>query len=180
MKRNDARMRGMVQKLRESYKPEVIKLLYVAESPPANDTFFYRGNSNLFDALHKVFIEVFGDSFKDANTFLRFFKSHGCYLDDLWLQPINDLTRSERKHYRERGASPLATRISEMTPKAIVILMLGIEDYVQRAISESGIKSDYMFATPFPSHSPENVKNCIERNIEILRSLDHLGILCHA
>jgi hypothetical protein len=36
-----------LESLRQSYRPQQVRVLFVGESPPAGGTFFYRANSNL-------------------------------------------------------------------------------------------------------------------------------------
>ena len=45
--------RNDIEKLRQSFRPEDIKALFVGESAPAGDTFFYRGNSQMFRYMKK-------------------------------------------------------------------------------------------------------------------------------
>ena len=71
------------QALRESFKPDDIKVLFVAESPPINDTFFYSAKSGLYGYTKQVFYEFFKKEIDPYNGFLDFFQSKGCYLDDL-------------------------------------------------------------------------------------------------
>jgi hypothetical protein len=164
-------------RLRENYKPTLIKVLYIAESPPAGGTFFYAKNSNLFRCIRDAFVNVFGESLIDSNTFLNFFKTNNFYLDDLCLEPVNDKSDSERIILRQQGVEPLAQRIKSHNPDAIIILMKGIETEVKAAIKQSTKSIKYIYTTPFPSFSNENKINCITENESILKKLISSTIL---
>ena len=165
------------ESLRKSYKPNSVRVLYIAESPPSGGTFFYATNSNLFNCIKKAFINVFGDIFFDNLTFLKFFMANNFYLDDLCIEPVNDKTDSERKVLRREGIEPLSKRIISHSPDAIIILMKGIETEVKLAISKSNLNIKNIFVTPFPSFSQANKDNCINENKEILEGLIELGVI---
>ena len=75
------------QEIRERFKPENIKVLFIAESPPQNDTFFYSEKSGFYTYTKQIFNELFEDEIKKADKFLHFFQNKGCFLDDLCHDP---------------------------------------------------------------------------------------------
>ena len=89
--------RGFREELRLRYRPSQVRLLFVGESPPANGTFFYLGNSNLWRYTHEAFRNVYGTDFDHDNSFCEFFVSKGCYLEDLCLAPVNRMKKTERR-----------------------------------------------------------------------------------
>ena len=123
-----------VEKLRRSYKPNQVQVLFVGESPPAGGDFFYAGNSRLSRYTQEAFTEAFGVTFKSVGSFLDYFRRAGCYLDDLCLTPVNHLSRSERRGERRRGIVHLAERIADMSPRAVVVVMRGIAPHVEQAV----------------------------------------------
>jgi len=167
----------MYVELRNLYKPIQVKLLYIAESPPANGSFFYKCDSNLYEALQKAWQKVYGESCGDGLDFLRFFKDKGCYLDDLCLEPINNLNNEDRESQRVNNIDSLSERIGELEPTVIVILLKYIEKHVKIAIRRSGVKTKLQFITPFPAHSNKNKENCISQNARILELLKGGNIL---
>jgi hypothetical protein len=76
--------------IRQSYRPNQIRLLLVGESPPASKKFFY-GESAMTKYTAQAFKKAHGVSFRDDKEFLQYFKRCGCYLDDLCHEPVNDL-----------------------------------------------------------------------------------------
>ncbi|MEW6230545.1 MAG: hypothetical protein AB1700_21080, partial [Bacillota bacterium] len=63
----------MVEQKRQNYQPRDVRVLLIGESPPANGTFFYSGNSNLARYTREAFEAVFG-SFGDMTEFLDAFR----------------------------------------------------------------------------------------------------------
>jgi len=128
------------QKLRESFKPSGIKVLFVAESPPERDTFFYSAKSFLHHYTRKAFYTYYKDEIdKLFPSFLDFFKSEGFYLDDLCHKPtkFGDI-RKDKKQY----IADLSKRFREYNPKAIIITPLMIDGFVREAILLSGLIID--------------------------------------
>lgn len=162
---------------RSKYKPDIIKVLYIGESPPSGGTFFYSANSNLFCHMNKAFKKVFGDTVGENFTFLGYFMTSNCYLDDLCLEPVNKKSIAEKYHLRQKGIEPLAERIKFYSPEAIIILMKSIETQVKEAISKSGIKINHIFVTSFPSHNQSNIDNFIAGNVKALEKLLSLEII---
>ena len=168
--------------LRHIYKPSVIRVLFVGESPPANGTFFYAGDSKLVHYSEKAFREVFG-SFPN---FLAFFKEKGCYLDDLcpdkYLNHLEKkLGKKEgkklRKTYRQQGIEPLAQRIRELQPAplAFVVVMKGIEVSVRKAIQQAGLAAHPTHILNFPAESHEQqYKNGLIAALNQLRDINIL------
>src|SRR5690606_23020246 len=98
------------ERQREKYKPSKVNVLLLGESPPSGGTYFYLANSNLYRAIKKGFNAVYGD-FEDDWTFLSFFQNNNFFLDDLCINPVNNLSAKERKKERLKGVDPLAEKI---------------------------------------------------------------------
>ena len=102
-----------LEELRQVYKPERVRVLFLGESPPAGKSFFYLGNSNLCRYTQEAFSAAFGTEYEDAGDFLVHFWRMGCYLDDLCMVPVNNLSNRERRAERRRGVGSLAERMAE-------------------------------------------------------------------
>lgn len=122
--------------LRRSFKPEKIKVLFVAESPPPLErrTFFYLAKSGLYCHTRSAFKNVYGNGINP--DFLSFFKAKGCYLDDLSSLPSN---LTEIKKSADFYIRSLSERIKVDDPQAIVIVGRSIGELVKKAIKDSGI-----------------------------------------
>lgn len=155
---------------RREYRPEHIRVLFVGESPPANGTFFYCGNSLLARYTRTAFEAVYGP-YDDMPSFLRAFKDLGCYLEDLSTEPINHLPRDEREVKRNNAIPELSARIREHCPeKAIIGCMMAIEAHVHRAVSDAGVGDRIpVHFLPFPAQGHQ--QRYVNELAELLRKL---------
>src|SRR6266702_7852017 len=151
--------RSDTEALRRTFLPERVNVLFVGESPPAGGTFFYRANSLLYEATKEAFHAAVPDLVRGGG-FLDRFRALGCYLDDLCLVPVNHLkldnrlARTKRFRLREEGEAPLAERMRQYAPKAIVVTAIGIAENVGRAAAGAGFGDLPRPALPFPGRKP--------------------------
>ncbi len=167
MRDKDAR-----EELRAKYKPATIKVLFVSESPPSGDTFFYRANSNLYAYTQAVFAEVYGEGrCGEGEQFLKFFKEQGCYLDDLCLDPINHLDEKKKKQMWRQGVTPLAERIRHMEPKPLqcIVVVKEIEWNVRTALQQAEASTIPLLSVTFPAYGHQ--KKYLRELIPILRGM---------
>jgi hypothetical protein len=163
------KMPNPVERRRLEFKPDKVKVLFVGESPPTNGTFFYNADSNLFRYTLQGFARVFGQDCGGGEEFLQFFKAHGCYLDDLFAEPL-DGTKEVKQHERPIDhVAALGERMHAYMPESIVVVMLGIEGAVRRAQDQAGLSSVPRYALPFPANSWQN--DYVERLTELLPQL---------
>lgn len=128
--------------LRRRFQPAKVAILFVGKSPPANGTFFYKGDLQVFRYMREAFSKLDRQN-GDCDTFLSQFKSLGCYLDDLVLTPINYATASERSRKRKEGVKSLAARISDLSPHDVVAIGRSIRREVQRTVVQSGVQAAF-------------------------------------
>ena len=159
------------EKLRLAYKPPKVGTLFVGESPPAGGTFFYAGNSILLTQTQTAFSAALETCFQEPKAFLRAFQAMGCYLEDLCLEPINNLPKKERRFRRQQSIPSLATRLQVHAPHAIVIVHLGVEDSVRQAMNQAKLNVETCFALPFPAqgHQQRYISN-LQRAIVALKT----------
>jgi hypothetical protein len=86
---------------------------------------------------------------KGNGDFLERFKAFGWYLDDLVLEPVNHLGKSERIAKCREAQQSLADRIIKYQPQAIVSLLLFIEPFVDAAAIEAKSAAS-RYAVRFP------------------------------
>lgn len=139
------------EELRQTYKPSDVRVLFIGESPPAKDTFFYQGNSNLWRSTLQAFRNVYGNDFDHDNTFCEFFMSKGCYLEDLCLVPVNRMNRAERRRACDASVPLLAKRISPLSPRAVVCVKKSIARQVESAMVKAELHAVPLHELPFPS-----------------------------
>lgn len=145
------------QELRDSFKPEIIKVLFIAEAPPENDTFFYSAKSFLYGYTKQVFYEFFKEEIDSSSVFLKFFQNKGCFLDDLCHQPK---TFKEIRSNKESYIKGLKERLELYKPRAVIITTIRIVDFVKTAIACSNLKNylnnDLIFPLYFAGNGWQN------------------------
>jgi hypothetical protein len=128
---NNERWARARERLRRSYRPGRVRLLFVGESPPASGRFFYQADSGLYRAIRRTFLSAFPD-LKDAH-FLESFRKLDCYLVDLCRSPVDRLTRKQRRLAWAQSEPRLGTMIRRLNPDVIVTVVRSIRANVQRA-----------------------------------------------
>ncbi|WP_020376074.1 hypothetical protein [Sulfobacillus thermosulfidooxidans] len=144
------------QGLRETYRPQQIKTLFVAESPSTGQRFFYLGNSQLFRFTYQAFVRVFGNKVgQTPQEFFLWFQKQGFFLDNLSCESIGYLKESERQQARIRWIPSLADRLAQYRPGSIIVVMKSLEHHVTQAILYAGI-APYVLVLPFPTRTYHN------------------------
>jgi hypothetical protein len=155
--------------IRNNYKPTKNKFLFIGESPPANETFFYLGNSNLFKYTRQAFENAYQLDFIDNSEFLDFFKSECFYLEDLCLEPVNRISKAERTSLCEDNIEPLAERLLPLKPRVIICVKKSIVKQVKMAIELAGFKDITFYELPFPACG--NQKRYVYELVQILSDI---------
>jgi hypothetical protein len=151
-----------LEEVRARFRPEKIATLFVGESAPHSGKFFYKEDSNLYRHMRKAF--------GAGDDFLAKFKSSCFYLDDLALEPINQIKASAaRKEARLRAVPSFAKRLVEYRPEAVVALMRGIEPMVRTAMQQAQLSVPLQVVT-FPIHH----KNVIRFHLEMEKVIPQL------
>jgi hypothetical protein len=104
-----------LESIRQSYKPERIRLLLVGESPPASGKFFYL-KSGMTTYTSRAFEKTFSTTFPDTPTFLKFFRDSDCYLEDLCRTPTDKMPFRKRKAMLDNSVGPLSRRLGKHKP----------------------------------------------------------------
>ena len=120
------------ERLRLSYRPSKVDVLFVGESPPASGRFFYAGDSGLYRAMLEAFKVV--DPNLDEATFLRRFADIGCYLVDLCPEPVDRLPLSTRRATHDAGVELLSVTIAGFRPSIVAPLLRSIVGPVRRSL----------------------------------------------
>ena len=141
------------ERLRRSYRPKRVRMLFVGESPPASGRFFYQADSGLYRAVRGTFMRAFPEIRKDE--FLAAFRDLACYLVDLCGEPVDDLGAKHRKQICEAGETQLARTIRKLQPETIVTVVLAIAPNVERAIEQAKWKGAHI-QLPYPGRWKRN------------------------
>jgi len=123
-----------VEPLRANFRPSKVKVLFVGESAPAGGGFFYKGTGQVHREFQRVLLPVIGAK----PSFLGAFMASGMFLDDLVLEPVNWLSRSERTAMHTSNVASLASRVREYQPLAVIAFMKAISRPVEEAVTTTG------------------------------------------
>ena len=144
-------MTNSIEATRARYRPERIATLLVGESAPASGEFFYFSNTALAREMARAMTAA---GLISSGDFPEQFKARGWYLDDLVLTPVNRLDKAARKKQCRDAQKSLAKRIEKYRPRAIVSLLLSIEDIVEDAAIAAGSDAP-RYAVPFPGNGQQ-------------------------
>lgn len=162
------------KRIRLKYLTEKVKIFFIGEAPPAGGKFFYLAKSDLFENTREVFLKVYNKKI-GGYEFLSFFKSLGCYLDDLCFEPVDDLPAEVRKTKCKGSIDELSERIKKFDPLVVIVVIKRIKEEVDEAIKKSGVNVKPYYL-PFPRYiwQQEKYKKELE---EILIELRQKKIL---
>src|SRR6185312_974067 len=141
------------ERLRISYRPAHVRLLFVGESPPASGRFFYQADSGLYRAVRSTFRAAFPALPED--DFLHSFQNLGCYLVDLCGKPVDDLTPGKRKQACCDGEVRLGRTLKELQPKIVITVLRSISANVKRAQASAKWKG-LLVELPYPGRWKEH------------------------
>jgi len=156
------------EQLRRSFKPRKVKLLFIGESAPCSGKFFYR-ESGMTGFTKRAFEDAFGMQFKTTAEFLHFFKTEGCYLDDVSLVPVDGMSAGDRERSLVASVPALAGRIRTSNPSVVLIVLKKIEPHVREALGLARVDVP-TYVLPFPGQGHQ--REYVEQLTAVLR--DHL------
>lgn len=171
-------MSTAISKLRERYKPERIKVLFIAESPPksAHDKvrFFYNPDQELWDHMYRAVMKVVFPEFVhrqgEKELWLRKFQSLGFYLIDATDRPVNHLSPTERRRELTAAVEGKLVEIKSLiTPDTPIILVKkNIFSAFSVPLLQAGYNVIHGSFLPFPSHGHQArfikaCRNCLRK-----------------
>ena len=126
--------------LRRQYEPENIRLVIVAESPPASGRYFYNPAGALTEPLFAALMRHLRLSPRTKDDGLRDFQRRGWVLIDATYEPVNTLTRAGRDSVIERDYQLLRDDLGTLIANCSIPLIL-IKENVCR-ILEPKLRED--------------------------------------
>jgi len=141
------------ERLRRSYRPAHVRILFVGESAPASGRFFYQADSGLYRAIRNTFRAALPALPED--DFLHSFRNLGCYLVDLCGLPVDRLNSEERKQACRDGEDRLSRALKEFQPKIVITVVRSISANVRRAQESAHWKGLYV-ELPYPGRWKEH------------------------
>ena len=140
-------MESKRERLRRRYRPPVVRLLFIGESPPASGRFFYQRDSGLYRAIRDAFHAI--DPSITDEGFLTVFQNTGCYLIDTCTDPVDHMDAESRRAACLASEPSLSRRIGRLQPASIVTLLRSIRSNVGRAVVEAGWQGPIL-EVPYP------------------------------
>jgi hypothetical protein len=140
-------MRRRRESLRRTFRPEIIRLLFIGEAPPLSGRFFYQRDSGLYRAMRDAFRTV--DASIDDETFLAAFHGAGCYLVDLCPEPVDHLDSEARRAACRASEASLGKMIAQLQPAMIGTLVRSIEANVARSAAGADWHGPFLHL-PYP------------------------------
>jgi hypothetical protein len=162
------RTRRERERLRQSFRPPHIQLLFIGESPPASGRFFYSANSGLYRAMRMAFQIV--DSKVDDENFLAAFRARGCYLTDLSHEPVDRLDPVLRRAMRSDGEKFLAREITRLQPGIIAPVLRSIVRNVENAAARASWQGEIL-QFPYPGRWSRYREAFVKALVPVIRRL---------
>jgi uracil-DNA glycosylase len=119
------------ERLRRSFRPRKVRILFVGESPPASGRFFYQADSGLYRAIREAFVKAF-PNLREAD-FLKSFRKRGCYLVDLCDHPVDRVQPKARRKACRAGEPRLTKTIRTLRPRNVIVIVRAIAPNVRRS-----------------------------------------------
>lgn len=162
------RTRSERERLRQSFRPPHIQLLFIGESPPASGRFFYSANSGLYRAMRMAF--QLADPQVDNDNFLAVFQQRGCYLTDLSQEPIDHLQPGRRRALRKAGEKDLARQLKLFQPVMIAPVLRSIVSNVENAVLLAAWEGP-MLQFPYPGRWSRHRDVFVEALVPVIQRL---------
>jgi hypothetical protein len=154
------------ERLRQTFRPRNVRILFVGESPPASGRFFYRADSGLYRAIREAFLKSF-PNLRQAD-FLKSFRNLGCYLLDLCARPVDHLPPNVRRKLCRANEPRLAKSIRSLRPEIIIVVIRSIARNVQRSEREANWPGRHV-ELPYPGRWIRHRTAFIRQLVPILR-----------
>ncbi|SIQ94709.1 hypothetical protein SAMN05920897_11925 [Alkalispirochaeta americana] len=84
-------------KLRNKYLPEILRIIFILESPPASGKYFYDETGSTTEPLYNEIMKALHYKPIDKKDGLEHFKNQGFFLVDSTYKPINKMKYKERE-----------------------------------------------------------------------------------
>lgn len=154
------------ERLRQSFRPRKVRILFVGESPPASGRFFYHADSGLYRAIREAFVKAF-PNLREAD-FLKSFRNLGCYLVDLCELPVDRLPPNMRRKLCRAGEPHLTKTIRSSRPAIVVTVIRSIAHNVQRTERQANWSGRHV-ELPYPGRWLRHRTAFIRKLVPILR-----------
>ena len=148
------------EELRRRYRPEVVRLLLIGESPPdprdAELRYFYAPTLSRYDNLYRGVSAAFygsaaGFDVREKVANLERLRDDGVWLVDAVEHPVNAKTKSERRRAIRENIDGLVARCRVVAPTVGVIVCHGpVFDVTAAPLRRACVRVLHDYALPFP------------------------------
>ena len=154
------------ERLRRSFRPKKVRILFVGESPPASGRFFYCEDSGLYRVIREAFSKAFPNL--SEQNFLKSFRDLGCYLIDLCEQPVDRLQPKARRKAHLKGEPHLSKCFRTLHPEIVIVVVRSIVRNVQRSEHRANWSGHHV-ELPYPGRWIRHRTAFIRQLVPILR-----------
>ena len=163
-------VRQTQERLRRAYLPRKVRILFVGESPPASQRFFYQADSGLYRAMRAAVVAALPTIVDlDDAEFLEAFCDLGCYLVDLCEQPVDRFASAKRRAQCAKGEVNLSHTLAALRPGQIITVVRSIGPNVERAVALAQSVAPHVVVS-YPGRWKHHKDAFIEKVVPILRS----------
>jgi hypothetical protein len=146
---------GAYLAVRCRFEPDDVRLVVVAESPPASGLYFYNPQGKVSEPLFAALMAQLGFAAATKEDGLREFQRRGWLLIDATYEPVNRLTRAGRNKVIERDYPLLCKDLAKLIPDRSTPLIL-IKANVCRLLEPKLVRDEFNVlnrgcVVPFPS-----------------------------
>ena len=147
---------------RNKYRPNKVEVLWIAESPPSSQGFFYFektiGKDHLFRETMKA-VGIWPENWTmskdmDKRPYLSQFESKGYFLIDTCELPVDKLNNARRRQEIRTGALRVTSEVRALEPKNVLIVKANVFGPVRDELEKAGLGGRILNKQPipFPSH----------------------------
>jgi hypothetical protein len=145
-------------RFRREFEPKTVKLVIIAESPPENQTYFYKPDGSVKEWLFSALMEQLDFAPKTKEEGLREVQRRGWILVDATYEPVNGLKQVwKRNKVIERDYPLLVAALIEISPdKSVPIILVkkNVCEMLDRWLTDDGFNVlNKGVRVHFPSHS---------------------------
>ncbi len=147
---------------RNKYRPSKIEVLWIAESPPSSQGFFYFEKTTGKDHLFRETMKAVGawpenltmHKDMDKRPYLSQFELKCYFLIDTCELPVDNLDNARRREKIREGALRIVGEVRALEPESVLIVKANVFRQVRDELEKAGLGGRILNKQPipFPSH----------------------------
>jgi hypothetical protein len=141
-------------KLRNKYLPEILRIAFILESPPASGKYFYDETGSTTEPLYNEIMKAIHYKPADKKDGLEYFKNQGFILVDATYKPVNKMKDKERKAAILSDFSNLIDDLESINGKEsqLILIKANICRLLEDELTLKGFRVlNERIVVPFPS-----------------------------